>query len=124
MALLWGAVLIIFMVLGNEATPPQLAPCPNFNWHLVASFFVVLSLAIAIVESMNWVGWFITRHPVKPTEIGKPGGDLLVPNGWTGPGLAVALLAVAYVLRRPNLCEPLHFHTIALGDFAGTLSLA
>jgi hypothetical protein len=126
MAMLWGVFLISFIIYGDMymGTPPRLAPCPNPDWHLVASFLVVLSLAVALVESLNWVGWFITRDSALPTELKQPGGDLLVPNGWTGPALAIGLLAVAYVLRRPNLCEPLQFGTMSLREFVGTLSLA
>jgi len=76
------------------------------------------------VESLNWVGWFITRDRALPTELEQPGGDLFIPSGWAGPALALGLLAVAYILRRPNLCEPLHFATVSLPDFLGTLSLA
>jgi hypothetical protein len=121
MAMGWGGVLMIFMVLGNEGTPP---PCPNLGWHFVASFFVVLSLAVALVESLNWVGWFITRGGGLRTELVQPGGDLFIPNGWAGPALTLGLLAVAYVLLRPNLCEPLRLATMSKRDYVGTLTLA
>jgi hypothetical protein len=122
--MLWGGFLITFIVLGNDVTPPRLAPCPSLDWQDVTSFLVALSFAIAFVESLNWVGWLITRDQALTADSERPGGNLLIPSGWAGPGLAVGLIAVAYVLRRSNLCEPLHFATISLRDFVGTLSLA
>ncbi len=122
-AMLSSALLITFMVLGYEGTPRELALCPNFDWHSVASFFVMLSVAVALVESLNWVGWFINRDGGLRTELGQPGGDLFIPNGWAGPAFALGLLAVAYVLLRPNLCEPLRLATMSLRDFVGTLTL-
>lgn len=85
--MLWGVFLITFIVAGNEVTPPRLAPCPNIDWHFVAPFFVVLPLSVALVESLNWVGWYIARDRAQPTELMQPGGDLLIPGGWTGPAL-------------------------------------
>jgi hypothetical protein len=123
-AMLSGELFITFMVWGAEGTARHFAPCPNFDWHSVASFFVVLSLAIALIESLNWVGWFITRDEGLRTELEQSGGDLFIPNGWAGPALALGLLAVAYVLRRPNPCEPLRLATMSLRDFVGTLTLA
>jgi hypothetical protein len=122
--MLLGVLLITFIVLGNDATPPRLAPCPSLDWQDVTSFLVALSLAIAFVESLNWLRWLITRDRVLPAESDQPSGDLLIPSGWAGPGLTLGLIAMAYVLRRPNLCEPLHFATMSLRDFVGTLSLA
>jgi hypothetical protein len=129
LAMLWGVFLITFIVLGNDATPPQLAPCPtidshNIDWHLVGSFFVVMFLGIAFVESLNWIGWLIKQHQAIAAESERPSGDLLIPNGWAGPGLAFGLLFVSYIMRRPNLCEPLRFATMSLRDFVGILSLA
>jgi len=83
----------------------------------------MLSVAVALVESLNWVGWFINRDGGLRTESGQPGGDLFIPNGWAGPAFALGLLAVAYVLLRPNLCEPLRLATMSLRDFVGTLTL-
>jgi hypothetical protein len=127
--MLWGVLLISFIVSGNEGTPPGLAPCPtidlhNIDWHFVASFFVVMFLAIALVESLNWVGWLITRDQAQAAEPERPGGDLLIPSGWAGPGLAFGLLVVSYVMRRPNLCEPFRLATMSVRDFVGILALA
>jgi hypothetical protein len=128
LAMLWGVFLVIFIVLGNDATPPRLAPCPtidlhNIDWHFVASFFVVIFLAIVCVESLNWVGWLIMREQALAAESERPGGDLLIPSGWAGPGLAFGLLVASYVMRRPNLCEPFRFATMSLRDFVGILAL-
>jgi hypothetical protein len=123
-AMLSGVLLITLIYLGPEGTQQRLAPCPNIDWHFFTSFFIVLSLAIAVVESLNWGGWFITRDGGLRTELGQPGGELFIPNGWAGPALALGLLAVTYVLRRPTLCEPLRLTTMSLRDFVATLTLA
>ena len=123
-AMLSGLLFNTFIVWGTDSTARHFAPCPNFDWHSVASFFVVLSLDIALIESLNWVGWLIMRDGGLRTELEQSGGNLFIPNGWAGPALALGLLAVAYALRRPNLCEPLRLSAISLGDFVGTLTLA
>jgi hypothetical protein len=102
--MLWGVFLITFIALGNDATPLRLAPRPsidlhNIDWHLVATFFVMMVLGIAFVESLNLVGWYLARDRTLPTELMQRGGDLLIPKGWAGPALAFGLLAVAYGLR-------------------------
>jgi hypothetical protein len=125
MAMLCGVVLINFIVYGhpNEGAPP-LSPCPNLDWRFVVSSLVVLSLAIAIVETLNWVGWFITRDQALPIELEQLGGGLFIPSGWFGPVFVFGLLVVAYVLRRPNLCEPLDFTVMTWRDLVSTLTLA
>jgi hypothetical protein len=124
--MLWGVVLMTFIVYGhpNEGVPPGLAPCPDLDWRFVLSSLVVLSLAVAIVETLNWVGWLITRDRALPIELEQLGGGLFIPSGWVGPALALGLLVVAYGLRRPNLCEPLDFTAMTLRDFVSTLTLA
>jgi hypothetical protein len=37
--------------------------CSNASWQEILSFFLVLSLATAFVEGLNWVGFCRTRHP-------------------------------------------------------------
>jgi hypothetical protein len=101
----------------------RFAPCPDADWHFVSSFFVMFSLALALLESLTWIGWFIARNRAVPPELTKPAGSLLIPSGWAGQGLAFGFLALAYVLR-PNFCEPFHYATISLRDFVGILSLA
>lgn len=125
-AMLCSIFLITWLVLGSKFIlfGRRFAPCPDADWHFVASFFVVFSLALALLESLTWIGWFVARDRAIPPELAKPAGSLFNPSGWTGLGLAFGLLAVAYVLRRPDFCEPFHLATISLRDFVGILSFA
>ena len=125
LAVILAACVIGFMVYGsNEAPDPHRGPCLDSDWHFVASFFVVVSLAVALLEFVNWAGWLITRDRTLPSESETPGALLFIPGGWGGPVLALGLLVVAYALRRPNLCESFHIATMSLRDFTGVLSLS
>jgi len=125
-ALLCCIFLITLLLLGGKYIlfGRRFAPCPDADWHFVVSFIVMFSLALALLESLTWIVWFIARDRAVPPELAKPAGSLFIPSGWTGLGLAFGLLVMAYVLRGPNFCEPFHFATISLRDSVGILSLA
>jgi hypothetical protein len=123
LTLLLGVIVIEFIITGDKL-PPRFAPCPELDWHFGALSLSVLSLSIMLLEGLTWVGWFITRAQAIPPKLERTGGLLLNSGGWTGLGLAFGLVAVAYVLRRPNLCEPLRLATMSLRDLLAIFSLA
>jgi hypothetical protein len=130
-AMILGIGLITLAVIGAPDTPPLFAPCPNADWRTVTSFFVVLALAFGFVEGLNWVGWLITQNLARPASFEVPRseserhfGDLLIPRGWTGLGLGIGLLVVAYAMHGPSPCQTFHFANVSFRDVAGALTLA
>ncbi len=136
-----GAVLILTSVLtfvavdnsdfyGRYSQPPT--SCSNASRQEILSFFLVLSLAIALVEGLNWVGWFVKRNLALRSNSGvsQPvldplyGVDMLLPKGWMGLVSGVALLLAAYGLHGPSPCVPAAYGTIPGRYFAGALTLA
>lgn len=126
-----GILLTIFTFFGYDYVPRALAPCPNPAWQDIASFFIVLSLGVALVEGLNLVGWLVTHDSARlanfevPRSKSEPSnGDLLIPRGWTGLVLGLVLLITPYVLHAPSQCEPLESGRISFRFFLGTLMLA
>jgi hypothetical protein len=136
-----GAVLLLTGVLtivavdntdfyGRYDQPPT--SCSNASWQEILSFFLVLSLAVAFVEGLNWVGWRIKRNLVLRSDSGDPqtkrdalnGIDMFLPNGWIGLAWSLALLLTAYGLHGPSLCVPAAYRITPGRYIAGTLTLA
>jgi hypothetical protein len=136
-----GAVLLLTGVLtfvavdntdfvGRYNQPPT--HCSNASWQEILSFFLVLSLSIAFVEGLNWVGWLVKRNLVlrsdsvdSQTEIDPIYGiDMLLPKGWIGLSLCLGLLFTAYGLHGPSPCVPAAYNTTPGHYFAGALALA
>jgi hypothetical protein len=111
---------------------PLQPPCSNAGWHEVLSFFLVLSLSIALLEGLNWVGWLVKRNRVlrsdpivSQTEIDPIYGiDMLLPRGWIGLALGLGLLLTAYGLHGPSPCVPAAYSTTPGRYIAGALALA
>ena len=124
-AMLCGIFLIAFFTLGPHGITigRRFAPCPGADWHFAASFYIVFFLAFVIVESLNWLGWFITRSWAAPSQIVNRLGSLLRSGGWPSFVLAFSFLA-AFFLRSSNFCEPFHFGPTSFRDFAAVLLLA
>src|ERR1700686_5192929 len=87
-ALGFGILLTIFTFFGYDYLPRALAPCPNPAWQDVASFFIALSLGVALVEGLNFLGWLVTRDSARLAkfEVSRSGSessrcDLLIPRG-------------------------------------------
>jgi hypothetical protein len=125
-ALLCGIFLITVLTLGPHSftLQRQLAPCPSADWHFVISFIIVFSLALALVESLNWLGWFITRDWAAPSDLMKSLSSLLRPGGWPSFVLVFSLLAIAFFLRSSDFCEPFHFGPTSFRDFVAVFFLA
>lgn len=126
-----GVLLTTYTFFGYDYLPWALAPCPNPAWQDVASFFIVLSLGVALVEGLNWVGWLITRDSSRPANFEVPRSesepsrrDLLIPRGWTGLALGLILLIIPYVLHDPGQCAPVRLGRISFPYFVGAFMLA
>ena len=136
-----GAVLTVagaFTFLATDNTRqsefyiPLQPPCSNAGWKEILSFFLVLSLSIAFVEGVNWLGWrikmnraFRSESDVSWTEINSLSAiDMLLPNGWIGLALGIALLLTVYVLHGPSPCVSAALSTTPGRYLVGALSLA
>jgi hypothetical protein len=136
-----GSVLLLTGVLtilavdntdfyGRYNQPPT--SCSNASWQEILPFFLVLSLAIAFVEGLNWVGWLVKRNLAmrSNSSVSQPqldpfyGVDLLLPKGWMGLALGLALLLAVYRFHGPSLCVPAAYSTTPGRYFAGALTLA
>jgi hypothetical protein len=136
-----GAVLLLTGVLtfvavdnsdfyGRYNQPPT--SCSNASWQEILSFFLVLTLAIAFVEGLNWVGWLVKRSLALRSNSGvsRPeldplyGIDMFLPKGWMGLAFGLALLLAAYELHGPSPCAPAAYSTTPGRYFAGALTLA
>jgi hypothetical protein len=113
MVLLAVALFTFTAVDGGDSPLPPPA-CSNAGWQEIVPFFLVLSAAIALIEGLNWLSWFMSRNlPIRGVFIRSQtqpepttGVDLLVPDGWIGAVLGFGLLFLTYRLHGPSPCKP------------------
>jgi hypothetical protein len=116
----------------SEFYIPLQPPCSNAGLKEILSFFLVLSLSIAFIEGLNWLGWRLKRirllrsdFVVSRTEITPLSCiDMLLPNGWIGLSLGIGSLFTAYVLHGPSPCVSVAYSTTPGRYVVGALALA
>ncbi len=88
-------VLTISVAVGaGEGIPDPSGPCFNPGLLETSSFLLVLPVAMAIVEGVNWAAWAFGRRV-----------DLLFPTGRIGTAWGLGLLFLWFELRGPTPCR-------------------